>query len=126
MAVLLKDLMKAARQMSDLEIKRDLKDCVAVLAATEEEAEQIIQYGNLREKSPYFSPGKPGHNNHEFIKDHVQKSDRAPRKQPDGLCPESEQASGRGACRAKCDRCGRGTYVRKDGTWARHTPLKGR
>jgi hypothetical protein len=73
-------------------------------------------------KAPHFSPGKPGNNNHEFIKG--QSAEPAPAAAPaSDLCSLSETQSGLGACRARCS-CGRATYVRQNGTWARHSPPK--
>ena len=119
-------LLRYARRMSDWEIKKDYEDCLVVVAGSEEDAEQLRAYGEARMKAPHFSPGKPGHNNHEFIKQVEVEVATVTSTSTDagtGLCSLSETQSGLGACRARCS-CGRATYVRQNGTWARHAPPK--
>lgn len=55
------------RFMSDAMLAHDFKDCVAPLAESEQEADDLERYYNLRRRHKSFQKGSHTHNNHAAI-----------------------------------------------------------
>lgn len=58
----------AERFMDDEAVRRDWADCALALAKVGTPAHDALDaYARARRSAPYWSPGRPGHNNHRHI-----------------------------------------------------------